>query len=77
VRRCLEMVGCLLKKLDAWSYWRRARILQAYQAQYDEIPQPSEMEPRAGIRPQEKDIGCKKSHGETQGRGPAPKSTAT
>ena len=36
-------------------------------------PQTSEMEPRTGIRQQ-----CKKSsHGETQGRGPAPKSTAT
>lgn len=48
-------------------------FLQAYRAHYDEIPQPVETEPRTGIRPQEKGIGCKKSHGETQGRGPAHK----
>ena len=32
---------------------------QAYRAHYDEIPQPVETEPRTGIRPQEKGIGCK------------------
>lgn len=63
---CLKMVGCLLKTRCMVLLEKSTSFYKPIGHIMTKFHSLVEMEPRTGIRPQKKGIGCKKSHGETQ-----------